>query len=297
MTTYTPAKVRFERILVPTDFSDLSQKALNYAKSIARLNHSTLVLAHASEPANPVLPPEVVWYERITGQQLEEEQLDARAAELHSQGFRAKTVLLNGSVHDEILDSAEREDADLIVLGTHARIGLPRFLFGSEAEAMYRRANCPILVIGPKAREIPVFPLPNNDEPWHPRDILCACNLDPASASVAEYAYRLAQEHGANLTILHVDESEGKASKELQIYRFEQALRPLLAIGDKPFILWRTLMIGHSLGATISDLATERSSDLIVMGAVTTSHAKPHFPGRTTPQVLANAPCPVMILH
>jgi nucleotide-binding universal stress UspA family protein len=297
MTTSAPPKVGFECILVPIDFTDVSQRALDYAKSIARLNDSTILLAHAAEPYNPITPAEVVWFGQLTVQQPDEEQLQARGAQLHSEGFRARTVSLTGAIQEEILAASEREHVDLIVLGTHGRSGVTRFFVGSEAEAVYRHATCPILVIGPEARALPTFPVPFNDDAWRLRDIICACDLDPASAPTAAYAYRLAQEHGANFTIFHVDDSEGKATRQSLIPQFERALAPLL-IGDKmPDILWRTLLMGYGLGSTVADFAIERNSDLIVMGAHTAPQSKTHFPGGIAPQVMAKAPCPVMILH
>jgi nucleotide-binding universal stress UspA family protein len=294
------SKIAFDRILVPIDFSDVSQRALEYAKSIAKLNDSLILLAHATEAINPITPAEVVWFGQLTVQQPEEEKLEAQGAELHSLGFRAKTVSLTGSIQEEILASADRENVDLIVLGTHGRTGVPRFLFGSEAEAMYRHAHCPIVVVGPAAKPVCApaqAPFSVAEATWHPRDIICACDLDPSSAPTAAYAYRLAKEHGSKFTIFHVDDSEGKTSKEMQLLRFEKALAPLLIGDEKPFILWRTLLIGYGLGSTVADLAIERDSDLIVMGADTAPHAKTHFPRGIAPQVVAKAPCPVMILH
>jgi len=296
MTTFAPPKVGFERILVPIDFTDVSQRALEYAKSIARVNDSTILLAHAAEPYNPVTPGEVVWFGQLTVQQPEEELLLARGAELQSLGFRARAVSLTGGVQEEILAAAEREHVDLIVLGTHGRTGVPRFFFGSEAEGMYRRAHCPILVVGPAAKPVP-DQTSTSKESWHPRDIICACDLSPSSAPSAAYAYRLAQEHCATFTVFHVDDSEGKASKQSLIPQFEQALAPLIIGDQKPNILWRTLLIGYGLGSTIADLAIERDSDLIVMGANVAPRATTHLPRGIAPKVMAKAPCPVMILH
>lgn len=290
MTTSAPPKIGFDCILVPIDFSDISSRALEYAKSIARLNNSTLVLAHASEPFNPVTPAEVVWFGQLTEREPEQEQLENRSAELRSQGYRARTLSLVGGIQEEILNSAKNEHADLIVLGTHGRTGVPRFLFGSEAEAMYRHANCPILVVGPAARAAV-------DAPWAPRDILCACDFEPTSAPVAAYAYRLAQELCASLTLVHIDDSEGAASRDFVTAQFEKALEPLLIGGPKPNILWRTLMIGYNVGSTIADIAEERKSDLVVMGARAATHSQTHLGQGRAPQVMAKSPCPVMVIH
>jgi nucleotide-binding universal stress UspA family protein len=294
MTTFAPAKiglkVGFERILVPTDFSDVSQRALEYAKGIAQRNDATILLTHAIEPFNPVVPPEVIWFDQFTVQHPEEEQLETEVAELLSQGFQARTISLNGPLQQEILASAERENADLIVMGTHGRTGLSRFFLGSEAESLFRRAKCPILVVGPAARPVAA-------QPWEPRDILYAGNLDPDSAPLAAFAYRMAQEYDADFAILHVDDSQGRVSQESQLRRFDFALAPLLNGGPKPNYLWRVLMIGYGLGSTIADQAIERNADLIVMGAHTASPVQTHLPLGVAPQVIAKATCPVMILH
>jgi len=76
MTTLAPTRVAFERILIPTDFSTISDNALEYAKRIAKLYHSKLLLAHVNEPINPVSPPEAVWIDEEEIRQQEVKQLE-----------------------------------------------------------------------------------------------------------------------------------------------------------------------------------------------------------------------------
>jgi nucleotide-binding universal stress UspA family protein len=293
MTVSAPSMVGFERILVPTDFSDVSLRALEYAKCLARLNDATILVAHASEAVNPVIPPEVIWYNQISGEQADEERLHGLAAELTSEGFHAGTAALAGSVQTEILALAERENSDLIVMGTHGRSGLSRFFHGSETESLFRRANCPILAVGPQTGTA-------DAAPWRPREILCACDFDPDSAPTVAYAHRLAQSFGARLTILHVEDSEVHTSTEVKRMRFEFALTPLVSEGGeytRPSYLSRVLMIGYNLGATIADVAVERQTDLIVIGAHGATPAQTHLPRGIAAQVISKAPCPVMVLH
>jgi nucleotide-binding universal stress UspA family protein len=289
MTVTAPAAIAFERILVPTDFSDVSERALEYAKSIALAHRSEIALVHAYQPVNPVTPPEVVWFDQFTEQEPAEQRLHAETALLSAQGFRARAISVAGDLREEILSAAETHKSGLIVLGTHARTGLSRLFFGSEAESLFRRAHCPILVVGPATR-------PVEAEPWQPREILCACDFDPDSTPTAAFASRLADEFGANLTVVHIDDSRGHEQKEVHQLRFEFALAPLLAGTKRPELLWRVLMIGYTVGATIADLAIERKADLVVMGAHGGSPAQTHMPPGVAPQVLAKAPCPVMIV-
>jgi len=126
---------------------------------------------------------------------------------------------------------------------------------------------------------------------------VCACDFDPDSATTAAYAYKLAQEFGANVTIVHVEESEVHAPKEARQLRFEFALSPLLPEGVKPVYLWRVLMLGYNVGGTIADIAVERKADLIVIGAHGATPGETHLPRGIAPQVIAKARCPVLVLH
>jgi nucleotide-binding universal stress UspA family protein len=154
MITLAPVRVTFERLLVPTDFSDVSERAVEYAKSIAKQYGSQFLLTHVSQPINPIAPPEAMWIDEQAIQQQIEDRLEQRGAELRSEGVQARTISATGLVDAELLSTASKEKVDLIVLGTQALTGLDRLLFGSDAEALLRRANCPVMVIGPKAQPI-----------------------------------------------------------------------------------------------------------------------------------------------
>jgi nucleotide-binding universal stress UspA family protein len=259
---------------------------------IARENDGTILLAHASEPLNPITPPEVVWYDQFTtqesGQRPEETRLERIAEDLKAEQFRVRTFSCVGPVKEEILGVARREEADLIVMGTHARTGLSRLFLGSETESLFRQASCPIMVVGPEVRPAPAGS-------WAPRKILCASDLGPTSVPTVVYAHRLGQEFGAEVSILHIDDSNGMVSKEYLRSRFEAALAPYLIGESKLNFLHRVLMIGYAVGSTIADVAFEQGSDIIVMGAHAASARKTHLQSGIVPQVMAKAPCPVMV--
>lgn len=288
MTSPIPTTIAFEHILIPTDFSDASQRALEYAESIARQYGSHLLLAHVNAPVNVIALPENVWTDQRRAQEQIEQQLDQMGAELRSNGFRAETVSVTGLVADELLSLATKERADLIVVGTHGRSGVDRFLLGSEAETLLRRAVCPVFVVGPGA-------LAAGDEAWSPKEVVCASSLDLKTAPVAAYAYRLACQYHAEFTLFHVEDpamSEGQNWPE-----FEKALTQILS--DKPgqmHSLW-TEFSEKTTGLSIVDFARERHSDLMIIGAHSASAAASHLLRGIGPQVFAEAPCPVMTLH
>jgi nucleotide-binding universal stress UspA family protein len=141
MATTNPVAVTFERILVPTDFSETSERALEYAKAIARQDNSQLLLVHVSPPMNIITPPEAAWVDVAELETAEQERMEQSGAALRSEGYRARAISLTGALYDELLSAVKQNDVDLIVLGTHGRKGYDRLLLGSDAEAILRQAH------------------------------------------------------------------------------------------------------------------------------------------------------------
>jgi nucleotide-binding universal stress UspA family protein len=141
-------------ILYTTDFSKSSEVALDVARGLARGFGARLVALHVgSQPLNSTggammaLPPQPEEFGR--------DELLARLAKFVAGdgGVRTETELVFGEPVTEILCTAERLGADLVVMGTHGRTGLLRALMGSIAEQVLRRAPCPVITArGPTAR-------------------------------------------------------------------------------------------------------------------------------------------------
>jgi nucleotide-binding universal stress UspA family protein len=153
-----------KRILVPVDFSDASQKALEHAAELARAFGATIDILHVWEPPR-YLPPELV----IAGpspQQTLAELTRARAeAELNELVQKAGTIApLIGQVRNEegipaakIVEVA-RAGYDLIVMGSHGRSGFRHLLLGSVAERVVRHAKTRVLTIRVPEQQRPPSP-------------------------------------------------------------------------------------------------------------------------------------------
>jgi len=142
---------RFERILVPTDFSPASDAALEYARTLAQQFGSSLNLVHVFE--DPFTSGAFVGDGTVMMPlDLRETLLEsagAQLAERHQAHVatlpKSSTDLLIGSGAKSIVEHAQQTHADLIVMGTHGRTGLPHLLIGSVAERVVRTATCPVL--------------------------------------------------------------------------------------------------------------------------------------------------------
>ncbi|MFN0246397.1 MAG: universal stress protein [Kofleriaceae bacterium] len=133
-----------KNILVPTDFSECSMHALDYACELAqRLDASIHLVNCVSVPPeiNIALTQEMVETLRSGAEQA----LDKLVSRPGVRFARPQVVSMDP--REGILDAAQRTKADLIVLGTHGRRGFTRFMLGSVAEGVLRRATCPVLTL------------------------------------------------------------------------------------------------------------------------------------------------------
>ncbi len=131
-----------KKIVFPTDFSSLSDAALQHAEALARDTGARLLIVHVEEPPMAYGGGEM-YYGLPEPDRAAVEKMLAKVVP-KSRDVSFEHHLLSGSPADEIVRFADNENADLIVLGTHGRTGLRRMLMGSVAEAVVRRANCSV---------------------------------------------------------------------------------------------------------------------------------------------------------
>jgi len=147
--------ITLQKILVPTDFSDSSGQALEFALALAEEFRSKLYIMHVWELPT-LLPPEpypelVLTEEQKAG----EEHLAKVTNELRSSNFEAEPVFVFGKPYAEIVKAAADLDVDLIVLGSHGRSGISHLLLGSVAEKVVRLAPCPVFTVKTPLLAIP----------------------------------------------------------------------------------------------------------------------------------------------
>ena len=136
---------RFRHILVPHDFSESSDAALEVAADLAASQGGRLAVLYVVEPFHP--PPEVITWLREAeqiGPQLERLK-DAVAARLRGRRVPVECRVVVGYPVDAILEAAQ--DVDLIVMATQGRTGLPHLLIGSVAERVVRHSTKPVLTV------------------------------------------------------------------------------------------------------------------------------------------------------
>jgi nucleotide-binding universal stress UspA family protein len=143
----------FGKIMVATDGSEVARKAVDSAIKIARLNNAKLYAVHVIAPGEASVtlydPRDVEWKKGMK-EHLEEQGREATAY-VETAGkivnVAVESAILEGNPAEEIVNFAEKNDIDLIVVGTIGKTGIQRFLLGSVAENVIRHSKKAVLVI------------------------------------------------------------------------------------------------------------------------------------------------------
>jgi nucleotide-binding universal stress UspA family protein len=139
----------FKRILVPTDFDEGADGALDLAVDVAKKYGASITLLHAYEvplyvySGVPAVPADYWTPIRNAASR----RLEAAVADLEKRSPGAKAMLSQGAPWEQILQAAEETKADLIVMGTHGRRGLTHAVLGSVAEKVVRLSPIPVLTV------------------------------------------------------------------------------------------------------------------------------------------------------
>ncbi|HVR16539.1 MAG TPA: universal stress protein [Candidatus Limnocylindrales bacterium] len=133
-------------ILAPTDFSDLSANGVRYACQLARDVGAALIIFNvvALDESNAVNKREIEQHKKRLEEFVAEKVADAGV------GLKVRQMVDAGQPFGAIVDRAEKEGVDLIVMSSHGRSGLSRMLIGSVTDKILRGGSCPVLVVPAK---------------------------------------------------------------------------------------------------------------------------------------------------
>ena len=144
------------RILLASDFSKASRRAYATALQTAKRNRATLTILHVMAPVVPVTPDVYVafdaWDEvEKQARDWAQRQLGKLTVAAQKAGVRAVGVVAQGVAAREIVRTARRRRADLVIIGTHGRTGLAKLMLGSVAAGVIATARCPVMTVRGRA--------------------------------------------------------------------------------------------------------------------------------------------------
>ena len=149
---------RYKKIVVPIDGSGWSERAISHAVDIAHHNNSELILLHVFKPpANEYLGELALAHQEDQLQQLREEakqHLMALRNQIRSEKITVRVQFIEGTgVASIICDYINNEGVDLVVMSSHGRTGISRWLFGSVAQKVMQGVDVPVMIIRPDKGE------------------------------------------------------------------------------------------------------------------------------------------------
>jgi nucleotide-binding universal stress UspA family protein len=287
--------VRFRNILFATDFSPPAAQAIPYVKKIAKHYDADLVALHVQQPLlNPTLPPRG-WTSEVEAAKAQNHQ--HRAALLRAfEGIRTLVVIEEGDIQSRLNAAIERNNTDLVVIGTRGRTGLGKLLLGSVAEEIFRTVSCPVLTVGPRSDSC-------HGAGGQFREILYATDFSTQSQGAAAYAVSLAQEFQSRLILLHVipEPKAGDLVSAADVTTSsEKLLRKLVPPEAEAWCKPEYFVERGDPAEKILEIAKLRETDLIVLGVRPEEGvpgAATHLAIATAHKVVSHATCPVLTVR
>ncbi|MDJ0909795.1 MAG: universal stress protein [Woeseiaceae bacterium] len=139
------------KLLVAVDFSDPTDMILKVARRLAKSLNASVWVVHAAEPEPDFVGydvgPEVVRGQVAKELRDEHRQLQEYTDQLREAGVDAKAMLVQGPTVETILEMAEKQESDLIVVGSHGRGMMAEMLMGSVSQGLIRAGQCPVTVV------------------------------------------------------------------------------------------------------------------------------------------------------
>ena len=295
--------IEIRRILCPIDFSEASRHALEHAVVLAKWYESRITALHVIQaplfPQPPILAAALAeaTAPAMPNHKAREEELGAWLAPAHQVGIKTDAIVDDGNAAARILEHASSSQADLIVMGTHGLGGFERLMLGSVAEKVLRKATCRVMTVPPATVTTAKVPYTR---------LLCPVDFSDSSLTALRFAYSLAEEADANLTILHVVDwpDDGLLTQRFDKPEFrrrveDEARSRLEALVTDDVRVWCKPSTKVAYGKPYREIlqaAEGEGADLIVIGVRGRNALDLTVFGSTTNQVVRRAPCPVLTM-
>ena len=290
----TMENITYSKLLVPFDFSDTALNAFNQAITIAKKSNATIYLLHVVEELVYRNVSDSRNYYDINLSQidsLEKEIVEKAKVQLEILAEKARTenklkievIITTGIVREQIINTVEKVNANLIVMGTHGTKGFVDFFVGSNTIRVISESKHPILTISNKAKSngFKKILLPFRDE-YHSREKV-------------DYAFEMAQLFGAEIHILAIDTDETKESSEKLLLQAEQIKRFADIRGIKNTIT--TLSEGYAPDTILNHAKMIDADLLVIISTMDKVGIAEFFKGSFCEQIVKHASIPVLSIY
>lgn len=286
----------FDRILFPTDGSEGAAEVLGHAIDIAARHDTELHLIHVADTTIDSVVR--VQADIVDVLKKEGEDIVAEAAErVRGRGIETVTEVLQGEPSQTIVDYAQTRDIDLIVLPTHGRRGLPRFLLGSTTERVVRQSDVPVLTVQ-TGEELSI------DYPY--RNVLVPTDGSECARAALEIGLDVTKSEEASLHLLSViaiaslgadvrsdiqsamlEESAETTVEEASAFAQNNGVQPVSEMVE----------YAPSIHKAILEYIEESDIDLVVVGTHGRTGLERYLLGSVSEYLIRTSPIPVLTVR
>ena len=276
-----------KNILLCTDFSAVSAIATKVAMDLCKQTGAALRVLHVCEYGSQAsLAGSEATY-LAEEMQREEKCLSEVVNRVRTEGIAVDVSTEVGHPPVAIVEFIASHCPDLAIVGTSGISGLERMMFGSTAEAVFRRAICPVIIVGPRV----------SATRYRQGPVVFATDFHEPAKQAAQYACALASVNVSQLHCLHVlplsVENEGKDGIHASIMK--EALHQVA--GDPHFCEAQrvyNVVYDSEVSHAVVDYAKEHGASFLVLGVRRGPMLSSHLPPHLTYRMIATAPCPVL---
>jgi nucleotide-binding universal stress UspA family protein len=291
---------RFRKLLVPIDFSEHADAALDCAVGLAKAGGGSLHLVHAYEIPLGTIPPygvEVPQALLLGVRDAAARRLEKATQKAQGAGIECEAHLAHGPAASTIVETAQQLGVDLVVMGTRGLTGLKHVLLGSVAERVVRTSPCPVLTLKSDCAAFARL-----------ERILVPTDFSDHARPALDLAIELAKQHGASIHLLHAYELPASVTmaygiavpqtvwdgvQEAAAAELAKLVERVKAAG----VAVTSQLVTAPAADAVAEAATEQRSDVVVMATRGLTGLKHVLLGSVAERTLRIAPCPVLTVH
>ena len=272
-----------KKIIIPVDFSDHSEYALKTAAKLAKKHDAELLVLHMLEMSDIMLTTSEGFQSQKAAffLQIAEQKLEGFLKKDYLNDLKVTSIIKHFKVFSEVNDVALKNDADLIVMGSHGSSGMAEFFVGSNTERVVRNANIPVLVVK------------NNVSDVNFNVVAFACSFSEETIKPYLNAVKIFDKIDAKFYLVHVNLPNDRFMSSLEIEQkavnfFTKAERNLTKMKDVYYVCDYTVEEG------VLNCANKIGADLIIVPTHGRKGLAHFFEGSIGEDVANHSTLPVM---
>lgn len=281
-------KFNLKKILVPTDFSELSLTALRYAASMAKHSDAEIILLHVMQPyEHEAILNKIIDFKGTLQKAIEEKLNDVKASNSDLLGVPVRVKITEGKIYESIEKIVSEEELDLIVMGTHGAGGLgnlEKYVLGTNAYRTVHISGCPVITL----REI--------KEKVAYENILLPLDMTKETKQKVDTAIKIAKVLGSAIHVISItsfmDEFRYNVTEIKN--QLDEVAEKVSAAGVKVFT---NMLRNDDVADTVIEYSQEINADLVIIMTREESKLNDMVVGSSARKIITESKVPVLSLR